>query len=102
MSYREPLQQERYADSGRRQITLSGRQMLASLVKLKPADAATFNASHEIFIDRIQGLSPNTVVGQIVQFDGWNYRVVKAMDPRQNDPTMRGKYLRMICVELEQ
>ena len=57
MSFEVPRQQARYADTGRREITLLNRTMPASLVRLKEADALALRASHEIFIEKVSGIS---------------------------------------------
>lgn len=101
MAYVPPIQQRTYADSGRRQIDLLGRKVLASIAPLKEADARTFSASHELFIDRIPGVTPQQITEQIIDFDGELYRVKKVMDPKASDPTMRGRYLRMISVKVD-
>ena len=100
MSFQVPEQQERYKDTGRREIVLFGRTILASLVKLKEADANALKASHEIFVDRLPGISNQQIQGQLIDFDGTTYRVVKVTDPRINDPAMRGRYLRLISIEV--
>jgi hypothetical protein len=101
MAYVPPIRQRAYEDTGRRQIDLLGRKVLASLVALKEADARTFQASHELFIDRIPGVTPQQIMGQIIDFDGELYQVKKVMDPKASDPTMRGRYLRMISVKAD-
>jgi hypothetical protein len=98
MSFEVPKQQERYRDTGRREITLFGRTVLASLVRLKEADAAVLRSSHEIFVDRLPGVSNQQIQGQIINFDGALYRVVKVTDPKASDPTMRSRYLRLLSV----
>ena len=98
MAFQEPRQQYRYADSGRRTIDILGRTVPATCLALKESEARLLSATHEINIDRIAGISPQQIVGQTVEFEGTSYRVVKAMDPRANDPAMRGRYVRMICV----
>lgn len=100
MAYQTPPQQMRYADTGRRQITLLNRQMPASLVKLRESDARVLSATHEIFIDKIAGVSSQQIVGQTINFDGRSFRAVKVTDPAPT-PFMRGRYYRIICVEAE-
>jgi hypothetical protein len=101
MAYQNPPQQMRYADNGRREITLLNRQMPASLVKLRESDARLLSATHEIFVDKIAGVSPQQIVGQTIDFGGRSFRAVKVTDPRAADPVMRGRYYRIICVEAE-
>lgn len=100
MSFQIPHQQERYKDTGRREIILLGRTILASLVKLKEADANALRSSHEMFVDRLPGVSNQQIQGQVIDFDGGLYRVSKVMDPKINDPEMRGRYLRLLCVKM--
>jgi hypothetical protein len=100
MSFQVPRQQARYADTGRREIDLLGRSVLASLVKLKAADARALGASHEIFIDKIQGIGNAQLVGQTIEFDGRFFRISKVTDPKAGDPVMRGRYVRLICTEV--
>jgi hypothetical protein len=99
MSFQVPRQQARYADTGRREIDLLGRRVLASLVRLREADARALNASHEIFVDKIPGLGNTQLVGQTIEFDGRKFRVSRVTDPKASDPVMRGRYLRAICTE---
>ena len=100
MSFQVPRQQARYADTGRREINLLGRRVLASLVRLKEADALAFGASHEAFISKIQGVGNAQLVGQTIEFDGRFFRVSKVTDPKATDPVMRGRYNRLICTEV--
>lgn len=100
MSFEVPQQQERYKDTGRREIVLMGRPILASLVKLKEADANALRASHEIFVDRMPGVSNQQIQGQIIDFDGDLYRTGKVSDPNISDPSMRGRYLRILCTRM--
>lgn len=99
MSFEVPRQQARYADTGRREIDLLGRRVLASLVRLKEADAQTLNATHEVFVNKIQGIGNTQLVGRDIEFDGRLFRVSKVTDPKASDPVMRGRYLRLICTE---
>lgn len=101
MTFREPQQQQRYADSGRRTIDILGRTVPATRLALKESEARQLNASHEINIDRIAGIAPQQLVGKVIDFEGTPYRITRAMDPRANDPTMRGRYVRLICVVAE-
>ena len=87
-----PVRDERYADSGRRVITIGDRQVSASLTPLKPEDANLFKATHQIFMAKVQGVN----AGLTIDFDGTKYKVVKLMDPKAEDPVMRGRYLRAI------
>ena len=89
MAYVPPIDRA-YEDTGRRQIDLLGRKVLASLVALKEADARTFQASHEMFIDRIPGVTPQQIMGQTIDFDGELYQVRKVMDPKASDPRCAG------------
>ncbi len=98
MSFEVPRQQARYADTGRREIILLNRTMPASLVRLKEADALALRASHEAFIEKIPGVSNSQITGQTINFDGQFYRIIKVTDPKAADPTMRGRYVRLICV----
>jgi len=91
--YSVPVQDQRYADSGRREITLAGRRVGASCTPLKPEDAARFGASHQIVCTAVRGAKP----GMAVEFDGTAYRVRHVTDPRAADPVLRGRYLRLIC-----
>jgi hypothetical protein len=100
MSFQVPRQQARYADPGRRDITLLGRTMPASLVRLKEADAMVFRSTHEIFVDRPNRLSPQQIQDQIINFDGDLYKVVRVVDPKASDPTMKGKYWRILCTRV--
>ncbi len=97
MAYVPPTQQQMYADSGRRRIELLGRNILASIAVLREADARSFGATHEIFIDRINGVNAAQMTGRTINFDGRDFDVVKVMDPHASDQQMRGRYLRMIC-----
>jgi hypothetical protein len=99
MAFKPPQPQQRYADTGRRQIRLLNRLVLASLVKLKESEALALGASYEIFVDRIPGASNAQIQGQTVDFDGVPYRVVRVTDPKAADPDMRGRYLRLLSVE---
>jgi hypothetical protein len=96
MVFEVPQQQERYKDTGRREIVLLGRTVLASLVKLKEADANALRASHEIFVEKLPGVPNQQLQGQVINFDGRDYRVIKVTDPKISDPVMRGRYLRLI------
>jgi hypothetical protein len=98
MAYQEPFQQQRYADNGRRTITVLGRTVPATRVALKESEARLLNATHEINVDRIPGVAPQQLLGQVIDFEGTRYRVTRAVDPRAGDPAMRGRYVRMICV----
>ena len=98
MTFIPPAQQSRYADTGRREINVLGRLVLASLAALKEADARTLKGTHEIFIDRIPGVNSQQLQGKVLDFDGRLFRVVKVTDPKASDPTMRGRYLRLISV----
>lgn len=98
MVYVPPTQQQRYADSGRREIKLLNRTVPASLVALKEADAKSLSASHEAFVDRMPGINPAQIQGQVIDFDGRSFKVTKVTDPRATDPTMRGRYWRLICI----
>lgn len=89
-----PIRDERYADSGRRLIKIGSRDVSASLTPLRPEDAVQFGATHQIFIPKVHGVSVNMVI----DFDGVKYRVVKMIDPRADDPIVRGRYLRLISV----
>lgn len=100
MSFQVPRQQARYADTGRREIDLLGRRVLASLVKLKEADARALGGDHEIFISKIPGVGNAQLVGQTIVFDGRFFRVSKITDPKATDPVMRGRYNRIICTEV--
>jgi len=91
--YSVPVQDQRYADSGRREITLAGRRVGASCTPLKPEDAARFGASHQIVCTAVRGAKP----GMAVEFDGTTYRVRHVTDPRAADPVLRGRYLRLVC-----
>lgn len=93
MTFSIPIQDERYADSGRRQITIAGRNISASCTPLKPEDAARFGASHQITLSAIKGAK----VGMVIDFDGTVYRIKQIRDPRLNDPAMRGRYVQLIC-----
>ncbi len=99
MTYEPPRPQQRYMDTGRREITLAGRTVLASRLRLKEGEAALLKATHEIFIERQPGLTNQQLVGQEITFDGDVFRVVKVTDPKSTDPVMRGKYLRLISVQ---
>lgn len=94
MTYNIPIQDERYADSGRRQITLAGRTVGASCTPLKPEDAARFGASHQVMTSAVKGAK----VGMVIDFDGTPYRVKQVRDPRAGDANMRGRYMQLICV----
>lgn len=98
MAYQEPFQQQRYADSGRRTIAVFGRTVPATRLALKESEARLLSATHEINIDRLPGIAPQQLLGQVIDFDGTRYRVTRAVDPRAGDPAMRGRYVRMICV----
>lgn len=98
MVYVPPNPQQRYADSGRREIRLLNRVVPASLVALKESDAKSLAATHELFVDKIPGINPQQVQGQTVDFDGAILKITKVTDPRAADPTMRGRYWRLICV----
>jgi hypothetical protein len=89
-----PIQDQRYADTGRRTVAVGGRRVGASCTPLKPEDAARFNATHQIVLPAVKG--PRA--GSVVDFDGTPYRVVHVTDPRASEPAMRGRYLRLICV----
>lgn len=97
MAYVPPTQQQIYADSGRRRIDLLGRNVMASIAVLREADAQSFGATHEIFIDRINGVNAQQLTGRTIDYDGRSFNVVKVMDPHASDQHMRGRYLRMIC-----
>lgn len=94
MTFGIPIQDERYADSGRRQITIAGRGVSASCTPLKPEDASRFGASHQITLSTAKSAKP----GMVIDFDGTSYRVKQVRDPRANDPNMRGRYMQLICV----
>lgn len=98
MSFQVPRQQARYADTGRREIEILGRRVLASCLPLKEADAKALKSDYEIFVDKLSGVQNQQIVGQTIVFDGKPYRVVKVMDPRITDPVMRGRYLRLLSV----
>lgn len=100
MSFEVPRQQARYADTGRREITLLNRTVPASLVRLKEADALALKSTHEIFVDRLSGVSNQQIQGQVIDFDGGLYRVNKVMDPKITDPAMRGRYLRILVTRI--
>ena len=91
-------QDPRYADSGRRTIEIAGRKVGAACAPLRSEDASRFKGTHEIVLGRVSTVRPGT----IVSFDGRDYRVITAMDPRANDPDTRGRYLRLICEALEE
>lgn len=91
--YSIPVRDQRYADAGRREITVGGRRVGASCTPLKPEDAGRFGASHQIVFPTAKGVRP----GMVVDFDGTPYRVKLVTDARQGDPAMRGRYTRLIC-----
>lgn len=93
MTYSIPIQDERYADSGRRQISIAGRSISASCTPLKPEDAARFGASHQITLSTVKTAKS----GMVIDFDGTPYRVKQIRDPRANDPNMRGRYMQLVC-----
>jgi hypothetical protein len=101
MIFQVPRQQARYADTGRREIDLLGRRVLSSLLRLKEADARTLNATHELYVDKIPGIGNAQLIGQTIEFDGRFFRVSKVTDPKASDPVMRGRYLRIICTEVQ-
>lgn len=98
MTFQVPRQQARYADTGRREIDILGRRVLASCLPLKEADVLSLKCSHEIFVDKLQGVQNQQIVGQTIVFDGKSYRVVRVVDPRISDPVMRGRYLKLLSV----
>lgn len=85
----------RYADSGRRVIQIAGKSISAALAKLKAEEASKYRATHEIVINRVVTVR----AGAIIEFDGKSYRVITVSDPKSDDPVMKGRYLRLICVE---
>lgn len=93
MKFQIPVQDQRYADTGKRRITIGGREVNASLSELKPSEAHAYTATHQIYLDRVPGIAP----GMIVVFEDMRFIVTKIIDPRAADPTMRGRYLRLIC-----
>lgn len=96
MDFQVPKPDRRYSDSGRRTVQIAGKSVSAALSQLSVEDAARYRATHEIVISRMVTVRP----GAIVEFDGNSYRVITVSDPKANDPVMRGRYLRLICVEL--
>jgi hypothetical protein len=91
-----PNPDQRFLDSGRRTILIGGRPVGAALALLTPEDAARYRASHEIFIKN-EGVAASAKPGLVVEFDGTAYRVTAVTDPKANDPTMKGRYRRLIC-----
>jgi hypothetical protein len=100
MAFEVPRQQERYRDTGRREITLLGRTVLASRVRLKESDAIALGADYEIYVDRLPGISNQQIQGQVIRFEGDACRVVRVTDPKAGDPTMRGRYLKLLTVSV--
>lgn len=91
--YGPPIRDQRYADSGRREILVAGRRVTAACTPLKPEDAERYGATHQIVCPVAKGAKP----GLLVDFDGTPYRVRQVTDPRAGDPAMRGRYMRLIC-----
>lgn len=96
MDFQLPRPDKRYSDSGRRTVQIAGKSISAALSQLSVEDATRYRATHEIVISRMVTVRPGT----IIEFDGKNYRVITVSDPKADDPVMRGRYLRLICVEL--
>lgn len=93
MKFQIPVQDQRYADTGKRRIMVGGREVNAALSELKASEAHSFSATHQIYLDRVPGIAP----GLIIVFEDQRFIVVRIIDPRASDPTMRGRYLRLIC-----
>jgi hypothetical protein len=93
MIFQIPVQDQRYADSGKRIVKIGNRDVSAALSGLREEDQVLFGATHQIFIPKVPGVNP----GMVIDFEGVPYRVVKIADPRANDPDMRGRYYRLIC-----
>lgn len=95
MDFQIPRPDRRYADSGRRTVQIAGKSVSAALAKLRAEDSARYRATHEIVINRVVTVR----AGAIINFDSTNYRVITVTDPKADDPVMKGRYLRLICVE---
>ena len=95
MDFHLPKPDRRYADSGRRVIQIAGKSISAALAKLKAEEVAKYRATHEILINRVVTVR----AGAMIDFDGQNYRVITVTDPKADDPVMKGRYLRLICIE---
>jgi hypothetical protein len=96
MDFKTPKPDRRYSDSGRRTVQISGKSISAALSRLSLEDATRYRATHEIVISRMVTVRP----GAIMEFDGKSYRVITVSDPKADDPVMKGRYLRLICIEV--
>jgi hypothetical protein len=93
MTYSIPVQDQRYADPGRREVTVAGRRVGAACTPLTPEDAVRHRATHQIVCPAVRAAKP----GIVVEFEGVPYRVAAVTDPRAGDPAMRGRYMRLVC-----
>lgn len=90
-----PAQDERYADSGRRTVVIGGRETSAHLRELRPVEKQRFAPATHALTVRHAAPPPK---GAVIDFDGRPVRVVEVDDPNRDDPAMRRKFLRMLCI----
>ncbi len=91
-----PQQDERYRDSGRRMVQISGRSVHAAKAPLRADELLTFAPNTDQIVFRI---TPGVSVrpGMTVNFDGELFVVGQTADPHAGDELMKRKFVKLIC-----
>lgn len=90
-----PKQDERYRDTGRRTIQISGRPVSAALAPLR-ADERDANPSctHQIVYRAMPGAVART--GTTVRFEDDSFLIRAIADPFAGDDAMKRKFVKLI------
>lgn len=95
MNPREPTQDLRHADPGRRRVRLGPDTVWATVAPLREDEARRLGATHRVSTT----FTPHARPGAVVEVDGVRYAVVRVSDPRAAEPAMRRRFLHLACVE---
>lgn len=90
-----PKQDERFRDSGRRVIEITGRPVSAAKDKLRADEIEEHFPATEQIVYRITP-GANARAGMIVQFDGQSFKVCAVADPFAKDDLMKRKFVKLI------
>jgi hypothetical protein len=91
-----PQQDERFRDSGRREIIINGRTVQAAKAPLRADELVTFAPNtHQIVFRVTPGVSARA--GTTLDFDGELFVVGATADPHAGDELMKRKFIKLIC-----
>lgn len=90
-----PQQDERFRDSGRRAIQISGRTVYAAKAPLRADELVTLAPNTHQIVYRV---TPGAVAraGLTLDFDGELFLVGAVADPHAGDELMRRKFIKLI------